>query len=225
MLIVAVACAGVAGGCSRQPDLTDLHRERAGREAQARTAEADRRRPDRAVRHAAVAQAARPPGRLAGPPEARGGGLRAVLRPVPRGQRRRQGRGGGLPDPEAPRLSPGDLQVHLDDLRLQAAPRGPAPDDPARRPGHVDAVVQPAGPQGPRGGGRLRAGADPPRRARGRAGRRGRGGRRGRSGAGRPRSSRPSSTSGSRPAATSSTRRGRCRNSRRRSSTRGRRRS
>ena len=162
-----------------------LHPERAGREAQARAAARGSTSVlTRAVRHAAIAQAARQPGGLAGPPEAGRGGLRAILRPVPRRHGRRQRRRGRLPAAEAPRLSPRDLQVHLDDLRLQAAPRGPDPDGPPRHPRHVDAVVQPAGPQGPRCGRRLRPGADAPRRARGRAGRGGRGHRRGRHGAG-----------------------------------------
>ena len=51
------------------------------------------------------------------------------------------GAAASVPDPQAAKLSPRHLQVHLDELRVQAAPRGPAADGPAGDPGHVDARV------------------------------------------------------------------------------------
>ena len=130
-----------------------------------------------------------------------------------------------VPDSQAAELPPGDLQVHLHDLRLQAAPRGPDPDGAARHPGHVDARVPPAAAQGPRGGRRLRAGPDPPRRAGDEAGRAGRVRRADRRGAGSRDGRRRSSTGGTRPAARSSIRRRRCPSSSKPTSTRARRRS
>ncbi len=93
---------------------------------------------------------------------------------------RRQRRRRRVPAAQAPRLSPRDLQVHLHDLRVEAAPRGPDPHRPQGDSRDLDAGVQPAAARRPGGRRGLRPGPHSPGRARERAGRGGRGLRRGR---------------------------------------------
>ena len=165
--IAAVAWAGMAAGCSRQPERFDYTRASRSRSSSP-TAPADRQL--FLTERCGTPQSPR----LLGGPEVSRAHLKQGAAVYARycvqchgvtGDGK--GRGGGLHDAQAPRLSPRDLQVHLDDLRGQAAPRGPAPDGPARRSGARRCRRSTCWPPGDLGRGRrLCPGADPPRRAR-----------------------------------------------------------
>ena len=145
-LLVASVLTTAAAGCARQPDLPYVD----SKEVQKLKPEMKEKVHSILAHYCGTPQAPKLLGNDQVSPAHLKRGRRSLftlLHPVPRQHGRRERRRGGLHDSQAPRLPAGHLQVHLHDLRSQAASRRLAPHREARHPRNFDAVVQLAAAQ------------------------------------------------------------------------------